>query len=259
VGTLVVVVLAAIVIALASGGGKTEAHSPHPGLDFSIGIDTNGDNSDNCGTKPAQPTNCYLPAGSTFTLSVYLNSLGGVPGYKGFDIGVYYTGVSSKYLLDANPWPDCVFEAFGPHPGVPADAEGWGCAIGVPPAQPSTYTGRIGTAVFNCTNDGTITLRHHDGVTPPLLPSHSAYTRIVEDVFSSGDGVVLLAHAEGQDTTETLTIHCSVPVGGLSYDSTAGQGATSGINGGLLAAAIAATAAGVFGAVGWCFRRRTAR
>jgi len=86
-------------------------------------------------------------------------------------------------------WPDCGFPATYFEPGQVA----MGCAVGVPPAGPSTYTGVIGTNDFNCTESessgNTIVLVH--GI------ANTAFTETVGAV-----------HAEGDGTTETLTINC---------------------------------------------------
>jgi hypothetical protein len=196
-----VLVLATFAVALALTGslglhGRASAHTPHPGLDFSIGVDTNGDTTPDCGTGVHQPAKCTASRGAPLKALVYLNSFGALPTYSAFDIIVDYTGVGSKNNPDAHSWPDCVYHAEHFEPGLVA----WGCAVDVPPAPDSTYIGLIGTTSFNCTNNGTITLVHGEGSTklvsfPPIEN-----------------------HAEGEGLRETLTINCPASVGGLAAD-----------------------------------------
>lgn len=157
---------------------------PNP-LDFSIGVDVNGDTVDDCDTSGG-PTKCTVPTDSTFALTAYLNGLpDGVSSYGGFDLRVDYEGVSSKDNADTDPWPDCGFAASYYEPGVVI----WGCAIGVE-EPPSAYGGPIGSNDFNCEADGMITMVHGTG----------AGTHLVEDIGS--------VHLEGEGATESLTINC---------------------------------------------------
>jgi len=253
--SLGVLALAVAALALVWGGGPAPAaaHSPHPGLDFSIGIDTNGDTIDDCGTKVGQPAKCTLPTGSTFQLKVYLNSLGGIPNYGGFDINVEYSGVSSNNNPDASSWPDCVFQANDTSlPGVVV----WACAIGVPPAPDSTYTGLIGTTDFNCTTNGSVTMVHGVEV------SQKNTTELVENIAE------FPKHAEGQLTTEALTINCvPQPVGGLSLDPAsralplerAPSASGSGVPLASTSVAIAAAGSLALAGAAWYARRRWLR
>ena len=61
---LVVLVALLLLVTWGPGGGaKVAADAPHPGLDFSMGVDTNGDTTNDCSTgggwnqpKPTQKT-----------------------------------------------------------------------------------------------------------------------------------------------------------------------------------------------------------
>ena len=85
----------------------------------------------------------------------------------------------------ADHWPEC---------GFPAKFYGQnfvalGCAMGLPPAGPSTYTGVIATNSFTCSQSGTVSLVHS-----------TSSTDLVETV-----GAI---HAEGVNTAESLLINC---------------------------------------------------
>jgi len=253
---LAVAALVALLLGLdwLHGVAPVRAHSPHPGLDFSIGVDTNGDTADDCGTKVGQAAKCSVPTGGTFRLNVYLNSLGGIPSYQGFDIYVGYSGVSSNNNPDASSWPDCVLQGnYTSEPGVVV----WGCAIDVPPAPDSTYTGRIGTTDFNCTANGSVTLVHGFYV----AQGNSVGTSLAENVHLDGQ------HAEGE-LTEALTINCvPQPVGGLSLDPAsralplerAPSASGSGVPLASTAVGIAAAATLALGGAAWYGRRRLLR
>jgi hypothetical protein len=195
---LVVVVVGAFGV-LAVEADPASAHSPHPGLDFSLGIDTNGDMTPECGTNIGQPSKCVATQGATMRAIVYLNSIADIPEYGGFDLYLGYAGVSSQDNPDSSIWPDCFTQAnkVG-NPGFVV----WGCAIG--PLQPvSTYTGPVGTNDFTCTTSGTVSLIH----------GYPGYTDLVEQM-------TLDIHDEGFGATETLAINCvePPPVGGVAFD-----------------------------------------
>lgn len=128
--------------------------------DFSIGIDTTADGTDDCRTIGSGPTKCSLAIGSTFTLHTYLQSYGGLPGYSGFDLLVTYGGVLSLNDASTAPWPDCGFSGqfYNVH------YVRWGCVTGI--ASPhSLYTGLIATLDFTCAASGAISLTHGVGQT----------------------------------------------------------------------------------------------
>ena len=238
--TLVLLAVVALALMLAALGrhDRASAHVPHPGLDFSMSVDATGDTVPDCGTGIGQPAKCTAPTDWPLHVKVYLNSLGGLPDYAGFDIELNYTGVNSKDNPDSSVWPDCAIQAQKvSNPGYIA----WGCARGVPPAPDSTYIGLIGTVDFNCTNDGTLTLFHN---TPALGT----------DLVTS-TGTSFEEHAEGQGVGETLTVNCAAPVGGVASDVQLG-GSASYVWGvytlsGLVVIGLAA--------LGWTLRRHRAR
>jgi hypothetical protein len=195
-GTPLAVLVAALLLVTwgPAGGAKVAADAPHAGLDFSIGVDTNGDTTNDCSTGGGSATCDFGTVGTRFQVRVYLNSLpNGIANYGGFDIFLENQGVAGKVeggaaVADANQWPQCSFEAVAP--ADPARVA-WGCATFT---QQSTYTGLIGTADFNCTASGSLAIVHHDGV------DGLAATALTEVPGS--------VHAEGRGTRETLTINC---------------------------------------------------
>jgi hypothetical protein len=197
--------LSAIVLSLAwlcFTGTPASAHEPHPGLNFWIAVD----GVPNCSTKTSDAT-CNLAPGSAFVVGVYLGPLPhDTPNYKGFDISLKYNGLTEHQDASASAWPDCGFPASSySQPNTVL----FGCATGLPPAGPSTYTGLIGTNSFTCAQSGSVSLLHGTDITD-----------LVQDLG--------YAHAEDPNTTETLTINCVA--GGVTPIPTtphAARGATS--------------------------------
>lgn len=215
-------IAAAVALLLVMTGGdhhRVEANTPHPGLDFSIGVNTDGNTAtgdqrldhvggnprgDDCVSfnvqgitaTPVAPPKCSVPLNGNFTVHVYLNALGGIASYQAYDVQLNYSAITSAHTADFGPnngnWPNCGFGASN-FDDV-NHTESFSCTIGVS-APPSTYVGRMATAGFTCspTNGfGTVTVVHG--------PSS---TDILEDVAT--------ADAEGNGTTETLTITCGTP------------------------------------------------
>jgi len=176
---------------------RASAHDNHPGLQFSI--DIKGLNA--CTSRVRDPT-CTLAVDSQFTLQVYLDNMGdGISQYDGFDLYLRHTGVMPNQDASMDDWPDCGFPAslYG------TDFIAFGCAIGIPPAGPSSYTGVIATNTFKCTQSGTITLVH----------GHTT-SELVEDVG--------LLHTE-VDADETINVVCGqVPPGQTGIVATATEG-----------------------------------
>lgn len=218
---------------------RVSAHSPHPGLNFTM----TAEGEEDCDTS-AGDTVCYIDPGTTFTLNVTLDSLpDGVSQYEAFDVTVEYTGLTSADNASTASWPDCGFPAQFFEEGLVAMS----CAIGIPPAEPSTYTGLLGTNDFTCDESGAITLRHGEG-----------NTNLVE--------AISLIHGEGAGTAETLSITCgdrptatppptATPRPGLPPSGSAG--AAEGSDSGLWAAigALLAAAAAGLTVFGWRFAR----
>jgi hypothetical protein len=183
-----------LVLSTLAGAGHASAHEPHPGLQFSIAIE----GVPGCDTRESDATCAAVDLGATFQIDVYLDSLPtDISGYGGFDIALEYDGVTPLRDASTDAWPGCGFPAsYYDRPGL----IGFGCAIGLPPAGPSRYTGLIGTSSFICDRPGSVSLVHG---------SASGNTDLVESVnLPSGTPLPATTHAEGADTRETININC---------------------------------------------------
>jgi hypothetical protein len=186
--------------------------TPHPSLDLSIGVNTDGNTGtgnaagDDCFTIGHDPqagtaANCALPPSTEFHVNIYLNNRAGIA-YRGFDTLLNYSGMSVKatgcgggdgLCGDANVWPDCALEALN----HTASTAAVGCAAGV---SPSTYDGvsqppgLIATITFICDAPGSISLKHGNGA-----------TGITDNAIVPED------HSEIDGTLETLAIDCTAP------------------------------------------------
>ncbi|MGH3521583.1 MAG: hypothetical protein ACRDU4_01845, partial [Mycobacterium sp.] len=153
--------------------------------DFSIAV--SGTNlGDNCDTRGG-PTTCSLTAGSTFTLKAFLDA--DIYTYDFEYVSLQFGGV---HAVDPHPkamWPGCAIEVFGTTASTAAD--GCGTAIGAPGTN---YTGLLSTFNFRCDASGTISMIHG-----------GADTLLVNSYYGT-------LYAEGDGTSETLTINCVAPL-----------------------------------------------
>jgi hypothetical protein len=179
----------ALLIALAllavwsSGMARVSAHSPHPGLNFTVSVPSVPGCTTAQGNAP-----CFMQPGTAFTVNVTLGALpADILSYEGFDILLSYAGVTSADNASTASWPDCAFPAIAYDTGLVNVA----CTIGVPPAGPSTYAGLVATDDFTCAQSGTISLAQGVGST---------------DLIEAAGTV----HAE-LDGHDTLTISCGAP------------------------------------------------
>jgi len=183
---LPICILAAIVLAftaVAGGPNLASAHAPHPGLDFYIAV--NG--VPGCDTQAGDET-CDLAPGSVFVIDTFLEPLpDDIPNYGGFDINLGFAGVTSNQDASTDAWPDCGF----PAADYETNAVVFACAVGVPPATGSVYSGLIGATSFTCGQSGNVNLQHGPNTTD-----------LVE--FDN----ISQIHAEDPNTIETLTINC---------------------------------------------------
>ena len=187
--------LGALIILSGLALRHASADEPHAGLKFSLQVQS----VPGCNTRASDVT-CTLPAGQPFVLEVWLDALpDDIPSYKGYDLYVEFAGVRPGTDASTDIWPDCGFPVSYTGAGFLA----WGCAIGIPPASPSSWIGPIGTVTFTCAQSGSLSLRHgHRG----------GYTDLVQDAVS-GNPPQDVSYAEGADTRETITINCeTLPV-----------------------------------------------
>jgi hypothetical protein len=156
VGSAVLAVAALLLISIGRTASPAFAE-PHPGLNFAASIPGYA----GCNTSQGD-AQCFIPPGTTFTVNVTLDPLpSDIPSYQGYDIKMSYTGLTSADNASTAMWPDCGYPATYYEAGL----VNMGCAVGLPPAGPSTYTGLVGTSGFTCSASGTITLLHGDGNT----------------------------------------------------------------------------------------------
>jgi hypothetical protein len=147
----------------------------------------------------AAPAKCGVPPSAGFAVSFYLNSLGGVTAYSGYDLNLVYTGVAFK-SLDKSPaggnWPDCGLPVASQPTGTATPSGtilNGGCTES---GTPSTYIGRLATVHFNCTADGTIKLVHGSTNTDIIeLKATPPYNTFYETSAVS----------------ESITINCNAP------------------------------------------------
>jgi hypothetical protein len=154
----------------------TPTRTPNSDLNFAIGIDTNQDGINDCGSGVPSAvgdgapdfvgvdvtnTSCSDQNDSEMTVNVYLMDNGGIP-YGAEAALVYYSGVWSASLA-GSVWACRVFDAFVDGPGF----EGASSSIGfVPPCSVSqTNLGLMNTFTFRCAASGTIHLGHSQGET----------------------------------------------------------------------------------------------
>jgi hypothetical protein len=185
-GTSAAIVLA--VVWTGVGVNSTSAHVPHPGLNFWTAVDRLLD----CNTRSRDAT-CDITAGSTFIIDVYLDPVpSDIAGYGGFDISIQHSGLTPvPNSASTDAWPDCAFPASAFDQQPHTDLVQLACAIGVPPAGASTYSGLIGTVSFTCVQAGSISMIH--GVSKTDLVEWPDIRQI---------------HAEDPNTTERLNIAC---------------------------------------------------
>jgi hypothetical protein len=176
VGSLVVV----LIFLHAEIGLKPSALAGSPGLDFSIGIDADGDGSDDCNTSGG-PATCRLPAG-TFTLSLYLRSVPeDVSSYDGFDFEIWRFGVIAGDAPIRGKWVSCGYL------DKIATVVG-GCVI--PGGGESSFLGPVVDLDFDCGASGSLALLHGNGRTTLTSNNQSLHE---------------------SDMPETLTIECGDP------------------------------------------------
>ncbi len=201
-----------------TGPTKTPPPTPSPGLDFAVGIDTNQDGVNDCGTgSPSEVGDgapdavaanvssiaCADQRGSTLTVNVYLMS-STVP-YTNIDVFLSHPSALTQ-VSGAAPWLGCTSD-------TPTYGPNYVAAMCSMPAG-GTYSdlGLVGQFTFTCTESGMLSLVHVGTVM-----TDDRATRLIDL-----DG---LAHSEAGP--DELTLACeptltptSTPVGAPSSTPT---------------------------------------
>lgn len=140
----------ALLLTWGFGATQTSAQTPSPDLNFTI----EADGESGCDTSDGDAV-CYIDPGTEFALNVTLDEVPEeVTSYEAIEVVIAYTGLESADDGNTDAWPDCGFPATFFEPGRLAMS----CALGLPPAEPSTHMGLIATNTFTCSESGTITL-----------------------------------------------------------------------------------------------------
>lgn len=151
-----------------------------PSPQFAIGIDVDGNGTNDCGTgvprnlsdgapdgvdAEVANTGCSGVTGDSFTVNVYLTNTDGLQ-YAGQSSHVYYQGLVSLGRGVAM-WGGCVYSAtaYGPYFKSTTHFENVGCAIGSPPAISVSDLGLVSRFTFTCVENGTVWLGHGIGET----------------------------------------------------------------------------------------------
>jgi hypothetical protein len=166
----------------------TPSGPPLTGIDWSIGVDANGDGHADCSTQGTDADTCAAALGSQFVLLVNLDALSPqLPAYVGFDAGFSYQGVHATGSFFTT-WPDCN----NPPSYFGINQLGIGCNIfaGI---YTSDYVGQMLGVYFTCTASGSVTMLHGAGNTGLVDQASFSY------------------HYEGNPSSETLTINCIDP------------------------------------------------
>jgi hypothetical protein len=147
------------------------------GLDFSIGIDTNGDGMEDCGTRDGQSPECTVPSGASVDVMIDINSLpAGLSGFAGVDLVI---NDAALRVLDSRyefVWPDCVSYASNrghPDNGHPDNLVAFGCSGSG--RFDSTYSGPMLKVPATCSQSGSVTLLHGQGYTDAIDNDVRAY------------------------------------------------------------------------------------
>ena len=175
---------------------SASADTPHAGLNFAVGIDTNG-GGDDCDTDPgtAAGTTCPAVTGSTFVASLYVTSLGSLQ-YEGFDSVWEFAGPTAAGT-QTFVWPSCSFQATFYQVG--GTGAGIGCAKGVGAAD-STYADKLVTLTINCTASGTASISHGVGNT-----GLTAQGQFHGEAASGTEGLSVVCPAGSATSTPTRT------------------------------------------------------
>ncbi len=188
----VVAVLAITVLLLTLNAHEPRAlaHAPHTGLDFSMEVDTDGDTINDCGTRDDQLHSCTVALNAAFRSREYLNSIGDIPSFRGMQLHFGFAGGVAPASDPDSVWPGCAAESFY------FETNFGHASCGVAGSSPSiSYTGLVASIFYKCSADGTVDLMHGINV--------FVHTHLAE--------AGLTRHAEGEQTSEVLTVTCEAP------------------------------------------------
>jgi hypothetical protein len=194
-------------------GGVASANQPNPGLEFTLHVGS-------CTTAGDQTVNCVVANNTPFVVSVSLDSIP-YP-YNSLGVMLAFDGIAAKDDQTI-VWPDCAGETLVPDDG---STLGSSCSTS---GLPSTFTGTVFTATFNCLADASVSIVH--GPADTYLTDY--YGKTSTDNGPDVINVECLTPTDTPVATETATPTTLVviqstptptqtpgPVGGIGVDAT---------------------------------------
>jgi hypothetical protein len=188
--------VALAVFAFNARSREAGAISSHGQPTFHLGIDVDGNGTDDCTASLSAPGSCTLTDQKPSAVSIYLDDAGlvgsGATGYDGYRVLLQFVGPVSFTNFVVHTWPDCGAPS-GPlaFPGFAT----FSCFVS-PWNHSSTYTGKIAEAVVTCSyNPGvpfSLGIVNGDGKTEVIL----------------NDGTT---HNQGESTTIAFDGTCVAP------------------------------------------------
>jgi len=210
----VLLLVAAITVALLwqAVGGVASANQPNSGLEFTLHINS-------CTSAGDQTVNCVVANNTPFVVSVSLDSIP-YP-YNSLGVMLAFEGIAGKDDQTI-VWPDCAGETLVPDDG---STLGSSCSTS---GLPSTFTGTVFTATFNCLADASVSIVH--GPADTYLTDY--YGKTSTDNGPDVINVECLTPTDTPVATETATPTTTVviqstptptptpgPVGGIGVDA----------------------------------------
>ena len=261
---------AGLAFVLASGHQQAKPTQAVTSPEYSMQIVGGGEKAPNpgqtppptgCNTKTPTDNNCSVPAGTEFTVQVFLNKLNlpeldgdTIAGYGAVQIRLNTTvGLTLKNRnaveefgpAQAPFWPDCAIRA--ENKGVNTYLAT--CTIGQLTNE-STYTGLVMEADYTCGSPG---VESKEQVS--MVHGVPADTHLVDEL----GGLVL----SNGGATDTITVVCQSGVGGITelpeveeapLEAAGSSGTSVGVLAGIAAAAVAGVVA--LGGAAWYARRQ---
>ncbi len=201
---VVIAIVAAVLLGVllwmtAESRNGAEADTPHPGLSMGIGVDANGDTTNDCGTgvpsavgvgagEPADPavpvaevSNTTCPA-TTGTLQVNVYLMTGDIAYEATAALVYYTGGITSNETRTTHWKCHSFDAG--FSGVGFESAGSTIGLSAPCNVGQTNLGLMHRFSFACAGGGTFRLGYGVGETELFAPLDQAHNETGPDVVA---------------------------------------------------------------------------